>query len=328
MSIRFFDWRDLSFLRNCRNDTLFFYNALLLTSGSLQTLETFLSSLVPLGGVITLAYKDTNKESRENNILIGQIIHHAYLTFLAPESSLAKGEFDCFFALIDQLTAEAGKRGTLRLLADVYEHSSSFSLLRQAGFSVYTRQRIWRIPIKTDNRSETCSPTIPNWRPATTQDIICIQGLFCNLVPALVQKITPSITTRLKGLVYYQRDELQAYVDLRYGVNGIYAVPFVHPNAEDAALTLTNALNILPGLPSRLNRNVYICISHYQSWLESILENQGAESSPSQVLMAKHLAIQQPSTTSLSLSKLDQRHAKTFACAVLGDKQYDASPHH
>jgi hypothetical protein len=334
MSIRFLDWRDFSFLRNCRKDTLFFYNALFLTAGPLPTLETILSSLVPLGGAFTLAYKDTgtSKDSQDKNMLIGQVIHragddHAYLTFLAPESRLEQ-EIDGFFILIDNLIVEAGKRGTLHLLADVNEHSAAFTLLRQAGFSVYTRQRIWRISDPPPILPEVNTSTIQNWRPATSQDIIAIQGLFCNLVPALVQRITPSMTTHLKGLVFYQGDELQAYLDLRFGINGIYAIPLVHPNAEDAALTFANALNDLPGLSPRLNRNVYICVSHFQSWLESTLEKQGAESSPPQVLMTKHLTIQQPSTQSLSLSKLDQRQAKTFACATLGDKQYDASPHH
>ena len=60
-----------------------------------------------------------------------------------------------------------------------------------------------------------------------------IRSLYNNLVPGLVQQVEPLPPDQLRGMVYYQQGELLAYVELRYGPRGIWAQPFVHPDAED-----------------------------------------------------------------------------------------------
>ncbi len=48
-------------------------------------------------------------------------------------------------ALVEHMMVQSGERGALRLLADVDESSQAFETLRQCGFAIYSRQRIWQL---------------------------------------------------------------------------------------------------------------------------------------------------------------------------------------
>jgi hypothetical protein len=103
-------------------------------------------------------------------------------------------------------------------------------------------------------------------------------------------------------MVYRSGDDLMAYVELRYGHRGIWAQPFVHPDLEDIAGRLGS---LLSELPNRLSRPVYFCVRSYQSWLESTMEDLGAQPSPRQAMMVKHLAIPQKALRPLTLPAID-----------------------
>jgi hypothetical protein len=122
------------------------------------------------------------------------------------------------------------------------------------------------------------------------------------LIPGLVQQVEPFPAERLHGLVYCQENDLLAYVELKYGHRGIWAQPFVHPDLEDASPRLAGLLAVLP---NRLSRPVYLCVRSYQSWLEPGLESMGAEPSPRQAMMVKHLAIPQKALRTLSLPAIE-----------------------
>lgn len=325
MSTRFFDWRDLPRLFTIRRNVLFLYNELALTSGGLRLLETIFSNVMPSGRTQTLV--STNSGSA----WFGQIVHQpgdgfAFLSFLAPANRLDEemAEDGGILELLDQLAALAGCRGALRLLADVEEHSPATILLHQVGFSVYTRQRVWRI---SGFRPDANPPFSAHaWRPVTWSDSLPIMALVNNLVPGLVQKIEPPYGEKPCGLVCYQAGELAAYVEIHPGLKGIYAWPFIHPDAEGLSQELGGILYTLTGATPR--RPLYICISHYQSWLESALENYGAQPGPQQVLMAKYLAARQMSVPAFGIPALDRGQAKTIAFSTRGEHFYETPSHH
>ena len=304
MSIRPFDWRDLPALHRYRHSSVFMHSSLLLTRGPMLIPGALLSFFTPAMGIFTSI---SNHNGDTDQTLIGQIIHaadsqYAQLTFLAPESAL---DSDGLPPLIDSLASRVSERGAFRILADVDEHSKAFESLRESSFAIYARQRIWQL--KNQDFGE---PKSMCWRAATDHDLIGVRSLYYNLVPGLVQQVEPFPTDRLHGLVYREGDELLAYVELKYGHRGIWAQPFIHPDAEEITDPL---INLLQNLPYRRSRPIYLCIRSYQAWLEQVIENLGAIASSRQAVMVKHLAVPQKAVRSFALPALEGGHPEVTA---------------
>ena len=109
--------------------------------------------------------------------------------------------------------------------------SQAFEALRQAGFAIYARQRIWQL----DRATWRAIQLLPPGSRLPTEDLISVRSLYNNLVPGLVQQVEPFPAERLRGMVYRQGDDLLAYVEFKYGRRGIWVQPFVHPDAEQVA---------------------------------------------------------------------------------------------
>jgi len=259
------------------------------------------SYLAPSMGIFTCVLADHNEKDQT---LIGQFIHmqgwpYARMTFLSPDESLATSRVA---VLLDYMVVLAGERGAFRLLADVDESAEAFEGLRQGGFAVYTRQRIWRLSSQSP-----CKLTLEGWRAARKKDAMAIRALYNNLVPGLVQQAEPFVAQRPQGMVYYRNGELLAYIELRYGGRGIWVQPFIHPDAPDVPDQL---FDILQTVPERRTRPVYICIRSYQAWLEPAIEKMKAEAGPRQAVMVRQMAIQQKATRTLPIPNLEGGQAK------------------
>ena len=111
-------------------------------------------------------------------------------------------------------------------------------------------------------------------------------------------------------MLYYAKGELLAYVELKYGPRGLWANPLVHTDAEDITHRL---LDLFRSLPRQTSRQVYICVRSYQSWLESTLEDLGAEVGPRQAVMVKHLAVGQKAGRVFSIPTLEGGQADLSA---------------
>lgn len=305
MSIRLFDWRDLPTLHRYRNDCLFLDSTRLLTRGSmLIPAGALLSYLAPATGIFTFLLSN-NGQTKDP--VLAQVIHNhgcslARLSFLAPESAVSSPDLH---VLLDHLVASIGDRGAFHLLAEVEEHDEAFDTLRCSGFAIYARQRIWQLA------SETFTSALPDsWKMATSQDLAGVRFLYNNLVPGLVQQVEPPPVKHFRGLIYRQDNEVLAYVELKYGPRGIWAQPFIHPDAETST---TRLIQLLQNLPNRRSRPVYVCVRSYQSWLEPAIEDLGAEPGPRQAVMVKHLAITQKAVRSFVLPALEGRHPEISA---------------
>jgi hypothetical protein len=106
----------------------------------------------------------------------------------------------------------------------------------------------------------------------------------------------------MKGLVYFEEDELLAYAEVRYGQRGIWVHPFIHPTTEDVAERLKDLLH---NLPNRHSRTIYLCVRSYQSWIERSLEDMDIEVGPTQAVMVKHLAIAKKVTNTFTLPAME-----------------------
>jgi hypothetical protein len=305
MTVRPFDWRDLSALHRYRNQCLFLDSTRLLTRGqqlfSARALFSYLA--LSLG---TFMYQSTENGSSDA-VLIGQVKHtigkpFARLSYITPASAVEEG---LLTGLVEHMVKDIGERGAMHLLAEVGEENNAFEALRRAGFATFARQRIWQI-------TGTCPEDgmSPRWKNGSASDIIAVRSLYANLVPGLVQQVEQPPVEHVRGMVLRQKDELVGYVDIKYGPLGILIQPFIHPDLEDVAESLRNLLTFLP---YRRSRPVYICIRSYQSWLERAIEDLGAEAGPRQAVMVRHLAIPHKPVRTYVYHALERGHPEVSA---------------
>lgn len=285
MNIRPFGWRDLALLYRYRDRGLFLDSTRVLIHGPM---------MIPIGALTTFLGPSTRiftyrceNDSPGSKPLIGQVTYfsgtaNARLSFLAPSDAIAQPAIS---ALSDYLAFQMGNLGAFHILAEADDSNPIYQLLHRAGFAIYARQRIWRLDGQPPAETDTVA-----WRASRSIDTIGVRSLYCNVVPGLVQQVEPLPKKDLKGVVYYQDDDLQAFVELKYGRNGIWVQPFVHPDAEGFNRHLVHLLHNLPG---RRERPLYICVRSYQSWLESAIEQMGAQPGPQQAVMVRHLAATQ-----------------------------------
>lgn len=283
MSIRPFDWRDVFAFHRWRGEGVFLHSAWMLTRGPLSMPGAMLSSLTSAGGLVTAVYQSENGDLP----LIGQAFQsggcsRAHLLFLTPAQAInahSLGGLHGYFAQV------VTTRGALRFLADIEEQSPTFEVLRQVGYAVYSRQRIWQLPKETEVYPH---PLSGGWRIAVENDLMAIRSLYHNIVPPLVQQVEPPPATPLRGLVYQTGEALLAYVELRYGQRGIWIQPLFHPDLQNLLAVWSELIH---QVPYRFARPLYVCVRSYQAWLETVLESLGAEASPQQAVMVKHLSI-------------------------------------
>lgn len=275
--IRPFDWRDLPVLHRYRNQGICLNSALGLTRGSAISSSILISFLNPTTGNFTWITAD------DEIPIIGQLHHPSdstvsRITFLAPLKRINNPRSQ---ALIEHLSKQAGSRGAFHVLAEIDELAPIFEILRKSGFGIYARQRIWKI---TGEAAPTKHQS--KWMAMKEKDIISVQTIFHNVVPGLVSQIEPLSIKDLQGLVCIHSESLAAFVDLKYGIHGIWAQPFVHPDVPKVDDVL---YSLIASIPDRRSRPIYLCIRTYQSWLEPAIAEMESQPSPLEAVMVKRL---------------------------------------
>lgn len=273
--IRSFRFRDIFLLNRYRKHGHFLDSVPTLTWGRM---------IVPLGGLLSSFSTVTGvftaiSENDGQMPLLGQIVHgggspHAHFTFLAPRHAVRSAALP---GLIDELVRRVGRRGAHSLIAEVEEGNAAFDALREAGFSVYARERVWRIARARRTPGA-------NWRQATAADALAVQLLCGSLVPGMVQQVESQPWGRLQGYVNYVDGDLLAYADLRSGPRGQWLQPFVHQDSQNVGDVFAA---LVAKLKPRSRRPLYVCVRSYQSWLETPLRNMGAEPGPHQAVLVK-----------------------------------------
>jgi hypothetical protein len=255
-----------------------------------------LSYFAPATGIFTYLCRSNGKTDTP---MIGQVMHtygspFARLSFLAPEAAIESGRLP---ELLEHMIATIGERGALYLLAEVDQDSVAFEALRCASFAIYARQRIWQLT------GEPLGNTLPTpWEEGTGKDVLAVRLLYNNLVPGLVQQVEPPPNNHVEGVIYRLKDELLAYIEMKYGSRGIWMQPFIHPDMDEIPARLGD---LLLNLPRRRSRPVYLCVRTYQSWLEAAIEDSGAEAGPLQAVMVKHLAVSKKVARKFALRSLE-----------------------
>ncbi len=277
MSPRPLELFDLPKLPRYRSEVLSLDCERVLTRGNPLRAVNFLAHLNPTRHIYTAV-----TDNGEKDTLIGSIHHResetfARLTYLAPASAIDGN--DLSIALIENLVAQAKDWRAYQVLAEIEEDSPLFSALRQSGFSVYGRQRIWDL-----SNIHLSDKATSFWRKRKDVDTIAIQSLQRQIIPPLLQQIE-NFADAKRGVIC-TNDEILAYISTSYGASGIFLRPLLHPNTDHVREKL---LALLQYLPNRRERPVYLCVRSYQAWIEPFLEEMQADVGPRQVVMVKHL---------------------------------------
>ncbi len=240
-----------------------------------------LTHLAPATGIFTYLGK-TDRGKKQ--IIVAQVNHSnhascARFSFLAPESALGT---TAFLQMVEYVAHQVGERGGHNLVAEVDETTQIYEVLRETGFAIYGRQRVWALAgLPAPPRRAT------RWRPVRSRDGIAVRTLYNALVPGLTQQVETPPWEPLRGLVLPDGDGLLAFASLTYGPRGVMVYPFFHPDAGQVPERL---VEMLARIPSRRGRPVYIVVRSYQTWLEAALEDLGAEAGVRQAVMVKRLA--------------------------------------
>ena len=275
MTVRSLDLLDLPLLPRYRRNVLPLDSARILTRGNPLGAAALLSYLNPRRNIYT-AVASENGDSLMGQIILNDGETSARLTFLAPLEN-ANG---LTLPLLDHLVAQAGEWGAFHLLAEVDEDSPAFKSLRQSGFAMYAWQRVWKLPVsETDNQTDT-------WRQADEADWPAVQSLYGQIVPALLHPVEV-LPKQVAGLVCRPEGNLQAYVAVNGGPAGVWVQPLIPPDSSCVSEQLAGLVN---RIADRRAQNVYVCVRSYQAWLESVLEDLGAEAGPRQAVMVRRLA--------------------------------------
>ncbi len=301
MTVRRLDLLDFLALAHYRRDMLTFDSARTLTRGVPLGTADLLSSLNSRNRIHT-AVASENGKSLMGQVSLADGETSAHLTFLAP----AKNANGLTLMLLDRLAVQAGEWGAFHLLAEVEESAAVFRELRQAGFSMYAWQRVWRL------LPSSLQAVGVSWRPAESQDWPAVRSLHDQIVPALLHPVEV-LSKNAIGLVYCPATSLDsihgallAHVTVCSGPSGVWLQPLIHPDSECVP-------ELLAGLLHAVGRRqpVYLCVRSYQAWLESVLEEFGAQACPQQAVMVKRLANLQK--VELSVKAMDKVLAKPAA---------------
>lgn len=274
MTIRPLDLLDLPIIARYRNDVLTLDSARSLTRGH------------PLGAMGLLAYINPSRhlyaaiDNDRESALLGGVIHtygdtFAKLLYLAPSYNLSDPQLP---ALIEHLSMQAGAWKAFHVIAEVDETSEAFPALRMAGFSVYAWQRLWDVSLL----EKTGTDHSEGWRRVQSVDMPAVQSLHYQIVPPLLHPVEPA-PGRVAGFVH---KGVKCYANITAGMYGIVLTPLIHPEEHDVSAKISA---LLQSLPDRRGRRVYLNVRSYQTWLEPVLEDLGAQASKRQAVMVKHL---------------------------------------
>lgn len=310
-----FGLMDLGLVWNLRRQgiTLDMQRAALSRLNPLQA--ALLGLLMPQHGDTTLTFVRQSHETNGHgfiqvltcpNVQEWQVIH------LAPwmeTEDLCSGA-GWVSTLVD-LCARAGAAGALRIRAGVAAGGAEEEAFRQAGFTAYAREEIYRLQLGHASLTAT-----NDLRSITSRDGWPLVQLVGQVVPPAVQHAegmtvvgaSVPILNRLgvnreQGYVLEWGAELGAYLGLSRGPQGAWARILLHPEARKSAADIVqHAIAVASPGPV-----LYCAVRDYQVGLRSTLASLGFEFVGAQVWLVKHTTRPVVSLRYRRIAALDKR---------------------
>jgi len=281
--VRNITWKDLLSLPRYQRQLLYLDNDLRLVYNPGVISSALLSLTAPYSGFCTAVQP---LETSPYPLIIGQIYHpaaslSARVNFLAP---MALSPNPDFARLISHLTARAGERGALQVLAEVSQNGYEEDILYQTGFRTYAEQKIWKLPQIFSPGTGTNS-----WLPITKKDQGQVISVYQRFIPGAVQRVEPPPAfPNVDGMICWDEGEIVGFAETRFGPRGILVDIILEPERDELDQCLST---LFAQLPYRNTRTVYFRVRSYQEKIASALERAGALPGPNQVAVVKRLTV-------------------------------------
>ena len=221
-------------------------------------------------------------------------LHIQRLTPPLDGSEQAQGAWS---RLINHAVAAAGERGIQRILSCAGDGTPERAVLSAAGFSLYTREDIYRLAAAPHSQAQA-----PNGiRPEQSVDLVGIDRLYGEITPHRVQQAEspngigagwlcePLDWNQGEGFVLEDKIGLAGYGYWIAGRIGHWLRIFVHARAYDRASDLVDyglaLLNYYPPLP------VYCGVREYQGGVRAPLEERGFQLFSTQCRLVRHTMV-------------------------------------
>jgi hypothetical protein len=232
----------------------------------------------------------------------------ANVIYLAPSLSETNNAQTTLYHLLRYLCIQASERGTQRLFASIAEGSQEIEVFRQVGFSVYTREDIFRLETSAVKDSKR-GPDAPDHvsgvvvRRRHSRDNWALQRLYAAITPRLVQQaegLTPrewgpgpnhwfDWTRKEEYVLENSQGESRGYLQISEGSIGHWLKLALHPHLYRAGKELLDyGLSLLltyPPLP------IHCSVREYEGGMSALLEAQGFKAFERRAIMVKHTSV-------------------------------------
>jgi hypothetical protein len=301
--IKPFDVRDFLLVSKLQNQGMLLNLEEALTQPYRPLLEALVGCLPLQGiGVFTYVYDEMGGGRRMAGFAQARMrkeSSEADVVYLTPSPSAAEDIITIWCRLLEKLCFEAGEQGIQRIFARPPEDGPEVEAFQQVGFSIYTREDIFRL---VQMPSDLSHPERRTVRPQQPADSWGLQGLYAAVAPRLVQQ-AESFTAReweatrgtwlrrakREGYMMEDKGEVIGYLRIRKGQTGHWLTMLLHPQAYERADELVvQSLSLLAEYPPR---PIYCCLPRYQGGLRTPLEVKGFQLFASQCAMVKHTTV-------------------------------------
>ncbi len=294
---RSFSLRDLALLWALRDQgiTLDMQRAALYES---RPLQEALCGLMPARAAATLTYVCHGHAANGRGFIQVQAYPERQewqVVHLAPRAEAGGLSWGPWWACaLSELCVLAGRRGALRVRAGVAAGSLEEEVFRQAGFSAYTREEVYRLlqPGALAGRAAVM-------RNVTAGDAWRLLQLVGQVVPPPVQHAEGLVVSgadvpilarlgvsRERGYVLERGEELGAYLGLSRSRRGVWARILLHPDdGSRAPEVIGHAIAAAAG-----EATLYCAVRDYQAGLRNLMQDMGFEFVGVQVWLVRHTA--------------------------------------
>lgn len=301
--IKPFDVRDFLLVSKLQNQGMLLDLEEALTQPYRPLLEALVGCL-PLQGIGVFTYVCDEIEGGRRMAGFAQArmrkeSSEADVVYLTPSPSVAEEAVAVWCRLLENLCLAAGEQGIQRIFAHLPEDGPEVEAFQQVGFSIYTREDVFRL---LQMPSDLSHPERRTVRPQQPTDNWGLQGLYAAVAPRLVQQAenltargweaTPGSWLRQakrEDHVMEDKGEVIGYLRIRKGQTGHWLTMLLHPQAYERADELVKqSLSLLAEYPPR---PIYCCLPRYQGGLRVPLEAKGFQLFASQCAMVKHTTV-------------------------------------
>ncbi|UYN92487.1 MAG: hypothetical protein KIT70_03090 [Anaerolineales bacterium] len=266
---------DYGALNTARHHALFLHNQSVLTRGpAALTRRALLAPLCSLTGVHTAVSAEDGLVLQAQRFA-GRSL--AALVFLAPQAA-ANGA--ALTRAVEYMLKQLGTHGVQGLFAELDEHSAANAALQQAGLSVQTHQRVWRL-----TRTPHAGYDNLLWQPHLGRHALAVSLLRNSLIPVQLQHLDCGSADLRDSFVVYEGGQLAAFADVQRGPKGIWVQLLIEPGHALADRLMALMLRLRP----RPGRPVYVNVRAHQDWLEPALEGLDAQPGPRQVVLVRRM---------------------------------------